>query len=194
VRIVRRVISTVLMSVLLAAGVAATGLSVTVASAATPQANTYCADGQTLDCIQAPRSLVKGHQKSGEKLTTYCIKNYKGGSVVKIVNEQTGQVVSVTTAPDGTACTQVPVTTDCQQVTAHGPNQDGKPGHSTARVCVTATTTTAPPKGLFSGGLPFTGSNIIIPATILGLVLIGLGFFAVLVGRRRRDDEAEATA
>jgi hypothetical protein len=183
------------MSVLLAAGVATTGLSVTTASAAVPQAHTYCADGQTLDCIQAPRSLVKGHQKSGEKFTTYCIKNYHGRSVIKIVNEKTGKVVSVKTAPDGTACVQVPVTTDCQQITAHGPNQDGGPGHSTARVCVTDTTSTTPPKGIFSGGLPFTGSNIIIPATILGLVLIGLGFFAVLIGRRRRDDdEAEATA
>ena len=44
---------------------------------------------------------------------------------------------------------------------------------------------------IFGGSLPFTGSNIIIPGTILGLILVGIGFFFVLIGRRRRDDEAD---
>jgi hypothetical protein len=188
------------MAVLMVGGLAATSLSVTTASAATPQANTYCADGQTIDCIQAPRSLVKGQQTVGEKFTTYCIKNYKGRSVIKIVNVKTGKTVSVTTAPNGTACVKVPVTTTCQSITASGPDQNGGPGHSSASVCVTKTTQTggggskSPPSTIshiFGGSLPFTGSNIIIPGTILGLILVGIGFFFVLIGRRRRDDEAD---
>ena len=194
----RRVVSAVIMAVLLVAGLAATSVSVSVASAATPQASTYCADGKTLDCIEAPRSLVKGQQTAGEKFTTYCIKNYQGRSVVKIVNVKTGRTVSVTTAKNGTACVKVPVTTHCQSISASGPNQNGGPGHSSASVCVTKTTTSSPPSTIshiFGGSLPFTGSNIIIPGTILGLILIGIGFFFVLIARRRRDDEGdEATA
>lgn len=189
---VRRVISAILMSVLLAAGMAATSLSVSTASAAAPQASTYCADGQTLDCIQAPRSLIKGRQTDGERFTTYCIKNYRGRSVVKIVNQKTGQVVSVHTAPDGTACTRVPVTANCQQLVASGPNQAGGPGRSSAQVCVSETTRkTHSPGGTFSGGLPFTGSTIIVPGTALGLILVLMGMFALLIGRRRRDDDPD---
>ncbi len=198
---VRRLVSAVIMAVLMVGGLAATSFAVTTASAATPQASTYCADGQTIDCIQAPRSLVKGQQTAGEKFTTYCIKNYKGRSVIKIVNAKTGKTVSVTTAPNGTACVKVPVTTSCQSISASGPNKGGGPGHSSASVCVTKTTTTSsPPKNttishIFGGSLPFTGSNIIIPGTILGLILVGIGFFFVLIGRRRRDDDDdEATA
>jgi hypothetical protein len=196
----RRLISAVIMAVLMVGGLAATGFTVTTASAAAPQASTYCADGQTIDCIQAPRSLVKGQQTAGEKFTTYCIKNYKGRSVIKIVNAKTGKTISVTTAPNGTACVKVPVTTSCQSISASGPNKGGGPGQSSASVCVTKTTTgSSPPKTtishIFGGSLPFTGSNIIIPGTILGLILVGIGFFFVLIGRRRRDDDAdEATA
>jgi hypothetical protein len=171
---------------------------VAAASGSVPQASTYCKDGHTVDCIQAPRSTVKGKQQVGEKLATYCVQNYKGHSVVKVVNEKTGKVVSIHTNQNGVGCTKVPVTADCQDVTAHGPDQNGSPGSSTARVCVTeAGSTTNPPAGpapTSSGGLPFTGSNIIVPGTILGLLLIAGGFFFVLIGRRRRDDDDEAPA
>jgi hypothetical protein len=189
VRTVSRAISALLMSVLLAAGFIAGGAS--AASAASPQASTFCKDGHTVDCIQAPRSLVKGKQTVGEKFTTYCVENYKGNSVVKVVNVKTGRVVSVHTNPDGEGCVKMPVTANCQDLDAHGPDQDGKPGHSSARVCVTEAGTSSGHSPVSSGGLPFTGSNIIIPGTILGLLLIGGGFFFVLLGRRRRDDDDE---
>jgi LPXTG-motif cell wall-anchored protein len=60
-------------------------------------------------------------------------------------------------------------------------------------VCVTKTTTSSSPPStishIFGGSLPFTGSSIIVPGTILGLILVGIGFFFVLIGRRRRDDD-----
>jgi hypothetical protein len=187
VRTISRAISALLMSVLLAAGFMATGAA--TASAASPQASTFCKDGHTVDCIQAPRSLVKGKQTVGEKFTTYCVQNYKGHSVVKVVNVKTGQVVSVHTNANGAGCTTVPVTANCQDLTAHGPLQDGNPGSSSARVCVTEAGHASGPAPVNSGGLPFTGSNVIVPGTILGLLLIGGGFFFVLIGRRRRDDD-----
>jgi hypothetical protein len=197
---VRRVVSGLLMSVLLAAGLMASGAA--AASAAAPQASTFCKDGVTVDCIQAPRSTIKGKQHVNEKTTTYCVENYKGHSVIKVVDDKTGKVVSIHTNANGVGCTQVPVTVACQNLLAQGPSQDGSPGHSSARLCVTSTTTAHPgsssapgaPAPVSSGGLPFTGSNIIIPGTIIGLVLIGVGFFAVLLGRRRRDDDDEAPA
>jgi hypothetical protein len=198
VKTISRVLSALLMSVLIGAGFMASGVA--VASGSVPQANTFCKDGNTVDCIQAPRSTVKGAQTVGEKFTTYCVQNYKGNSVVKVVNEKTGKVVSIHTNPNGVGCTKVPVTADCQDLTAHGPDQDGSPGSSTARVCVTEAGTTTNPTGpsdpaapVSSGGLPFTGSNVIVPGTIVGLLLIAGGFFFVLIGRRRRDDDAPAT-
>jgi hypothetical protein len=190
VRIVSRAISGLFMSVLLAAGVMAA--TAATASAAAPSASTFCKDGHTVDCIQAPRSLVKGAQTVGEKFTTYCVQNYQSNSVVKVVNAKTGQVVSIHTNAKGAGCTKVPVTANCQDLTAHGPAQDGSPGSSTARVCVTEASSGSGPVPVSSGGLPFTGSNCIIPGTILGLLLIGGGFFFVLLGRRRRDDDDDA--
>jgi hypothetical protein len=192
VRIVSRAISALFMSVLLAAGfMVAAGAT---ASASAPQASTLCKDGHTVDCIQAPRSLVKGQQTVGEKFTTYCVQNYQGNSVVKVVNAKTGQVVSIHTNAKGVGCTQVPVTANCQDLTAHGPALDGSPGSSTARVCVTEAGSGSAPAPVSSGGLPFTGSNVIVPGTILGLLLIGGGFFFVLLGRRRRHDDDEPAA
>jgi hypothetical protein len=192
VRIVSRAISALFMSVLLAAGfMVAAGAT---ASASAPQASTLCKDGHTVDCIQAPRSLVKGQQTVGEKFTTYCVQNYQGNSVVKVVNAKTGQVVSIHTNAKGVGCTQVPVTANCQDLTAHGPALDGSPGSSTARVCVTEAGSGSAPAPVSSGGLPFTGSNVIVPGTILGLLLIGGGCFFVLLGRRRRHDEDEPAA
>jgi LPXTG-motif cell wall-anchored protein len=45
-----------------------------------------------------------------------------------------------------------------------------------------------PPKthGNSGSNLPFTGSNIIIPGTIAGLVLLAVGGFVLMVTRRRR--------
>jgi hypothetical protein len=192
VRIVSRAISALFMSVLLAAGfMVAAGAT---ASASAPQASTLCKDGHTVDCIQAPRSLVKGQQTVGEKFTTYCVQNYQGNSVVKVVNAKTGQVVSIHTNAKGVGCTQVPVTANCQDLTAHGPALDGSPGSSTARVCVTEVGSGSAPAPVSSGGLPFTGSNVIVPGTILGLLLIGGGCFFVLLGRRRRHDDDEPAA
>jgi hypothetical protein len=192
VRIVSRAISALFMSVLLAAGfMVAAGAT---ASASAPQASTLCKDGHTVDCIQAPRSLVKGQQTVGEKFTTYCVQNYQGNSVVKVVNAKTGQVVSIHTNAKGVGCTQVPVTANCQDLTAHGPALDGSPGSSTARVCVTEAGSGSAPAPVSSGGLPFTGSNVIVPGTILGLLLIGGGCFFVLLGRRRRHDDDEPAA
>jgi hypothetical protein len=190
VRTISRVISALLMSVLIGAGFMASGVA--AASGSVPQASTFCKDGATVDCIQAPRSTVKGAQTVGEKFTTYCIQNYKGNSVVKVVNEKTGKVVSIHTNPKGVGCIKMPVTADCQNLTAHGPDQNGSPGSSSASVCVTEAGTTTTPTGpapVSSGGLPFTGSNIIVPGTIVGLLLIAGGFFFVLIGRRRRDDD-----
>jgi hypothetical protein len=192
VRIVSRAISALFMSVLLAAGfMVAAGAT---ASASAPQASTLCKDGHTVDCIQAPRSLVKGQQTVGEKFTTYCVQNYQGNSVVKVVNAKTGQVVSIHTNAKGVGCTQVPVTANCQDLTAHGPALDGSPGSSTARVCVTEAGSGSAPAPVSSGGLPFTGSNVIVPGTILGLLLIGGGCFFVLLGRRRRHNDDEPAA
>jgi hypothetical protein len=185
VRVVSRAISALLMSMLLAAGFMAT----TAATAAAPTASTFCKDGHTVDCIQAPRSLVKGAQTVGEKFTTYCVQNYQGNSVVKVVNAKTGQVVSIHTNAKGGGCTKVPVTANCQDLTAHGPAQDGSPGSSSARVCVAEASSGSGPAPVSSGGLPFTGSNVIVPGTILGLLLIGGGFFFVLLGRRDDDDD-----
>jgi hypothetical protein len=192
VRIVSRAISALFMSVLLAAGFMVTAGA--TASASAPQASTLCKDGHTVDCIQAPRSLVKGQQTVGEKFTTYCVQNYQGNSVVKVVNAKTGQVVSIHTNAKGVGCTQVPVTANCQDLTAHGPALDGSPGSSTARVCVTEAGSGSAPAPVSSGGLPFTGSNVIVPGTILGLLLIGGGCFFVLLGRRRRHDDDEPAA
>jgi hypothetical protein len=195
VRTVRRVVSALVMCVLLGAGFLATGVA--TASASTPQVSMFCKDGNTVDCIQAPRSIVKGAQQVGEKFTTYCVQNYKGNSVVKVVNEKTGQVASIHTNGKGVGCVQMPVTANCQDLTAHGSALDGSPGSSSARVCVTeagSVTTqqpTAGPAPVSSGGLPFTGSNVIIPGTILGLLLIAGGVFFVLIARRRGDEDDE---
>jgi hypothetical protein len=168
-------------SLALGTGGAFAAVPASVSSSAVPQAGTYCSDGQTVDCIEEPRSIVKGKEKVGQKYRMYCVKNYHGHSVVKVVNEKTGQVVIIHTNGHGKGCTQVPVDVGCQQVTAHGPNQAGKPAHSSAQLCTTAGTHHSS-----SGGLPFTGSDIIIPGTIIGLVLIVVGGLAVVIGRRRR--------
>lgn len=62
--------------------------------------------------------------------------------------------------------------------------------HSTvkpASVARTGTPTTAATS--HSSTLPFTGANNIVPDTIVGLALVGIGAGAVVAGRRRRTSE-----
>jgi hypothetical protein len=111
---------------------------------------------------------------------------------VHVTNQTTGQSTTIHSNFKGSGCSQLPVKQACQATTqtivetGTGPN--GKPATVTQTVTSPATSSLC----VSSAGstLPFTGSNIIIPATIIGLVLIGLGTAMTIVRRRRAEGGA----
>lgn len=116
-----------------------------------------------------------------------CVKNFKPGSKVHVVNQTTGQSTTIHSNFKGKGCNSLPVKRACratsQTIVETGTGANGKPATVTQTVTAPATSSVC----VASAGstLPFTGSNIIIPGTIIGLVLIGLGTAMTIVRRRR---------
>jgi hypothetical protein len=182
----RRVVSTLFVAVLL--GAAAPVLSVGVASA-------------------GPRVVMAGSAPNGHapkaaigilgKNYRFCVKHFAPNSTVTVTNTLTNQSVNIHTNANGAGCATVPVKRACKALTqtfqATGTGEDGNPATVTQTVTVPAVPSlcsgsTSDPGTTNSGGtLPFTGSDIIIPGIIIGVVLIVSGTAMTIVRRRRAD-------
>jgi hypothetical protein len=131
----------------------------------------------------------------GEHFVKFCVKNFKPGTTVKVVNTTTGATTTLHVSQDGKGCTNVPIKRACHAVTqtivATGTGANGKPATVKQTVTAPATKSLCGEGVLGSGSLPFTGSDIIIPGVIIGLVLIATGT-ALTIVRRRRSGEAAA--
>jgi hypothetical protein len=153
----------------------------------------------------APRPVFGGSQTPGgdpgasvgvlgEHFVKFCVKNFKPGSTVKVVNTTTGATVTIHVGPNGKGCANVPIKRACKAVTqtivATGTGANGQPTTVKQTVTAPATKSLCGTGVLGSGTLPFTGSDIIIPGIIIGLVLIATG--TALTIRRRRSGEAAA--
>jgi hypothetical protein len=171
----RRIFGVVLLTTLLGVGGGAAAMSVASAAPHAPQA-VGSAPGEK------PTSYTPGHQTRGEHFTRYCVKNYKPNSTVKVINKKTGQVVYIHTNSHGAGCVEVPVTTGCQRIVAHGQNRAGQPADSSVQVCVLGEKV----HRSSHGALPFTGSNIIIPGLMIGGALLAVGALITILARRRR--------
>lgn len=125
----------------------------------------------------------------------FCVKHFKPHSTVTVTNQLTGKAVYIHTDANGSGCATVPVKRACKAVTqtivATGTGADGKPATVSQTVTVPATTSLcASGSGRHtssSGSLPFTGSDIIIPGIIVGVVLIAAGTAMTIVRRRRAE-------
>jgi hypothetical protein len=130
----------------------------------------------------------------GEHFVRYCVKNYAPNSTVTVTNELTGATVTIHTNRAGSGCAEVPIKRGCraitQRIVASGVGANGVAQTSSATV-------TAPPtrslcsasgskSGSNSGSLAFTGSGIIIPALLIGIVLIMIGSATVTATRRKK--------
>jgi hypothetical protein len=172
----RRAFSTLLLATLLAA--AGSMLSVGAASAAprpiTAGSATPGAPGGTVQVL-------------GEHFIRDCVKNFKPHSTVTVVNESNGATVKIHTDGKGNGCASLPLKHACQaltqQLVATGIGSDGKP--ATVRQTMTAPATKSLCRTSSGGTLPFTGSNIIVPGVIIGVVLIVVGAAMSVVRRRR---------
>jgi hypothetical protein len=175
----RRVVSTLLMALLLA-----TAGSVLTAGAARAAVHPI-----TAGSAPNPGTPVGSVGVLGEHFVKFCVKNFKPNSTVKVVNETTGATVTLHTNSKGKGCTQVPIKRGCkaitQKIVATGTGADGKP--ATVTQTVTAPPTPSLCESTSGGTLPFTGSDFILPALIVGMVLIGVGT-AMTIVRRRRDE------
>jgi hypothetical protein len=126
----------------------------------------------------------------GKHVVRFCVSHYKPNSTVTVVNRTTGSTVTIHTNAKGAGCAEVPIKRACHAVTqtivATGTGADGTP--ATTRATVTAPATSSLCRaGASSGGvLPFTGSDFILPAIAIAMILIVGGTGAVTVGRRRR--------
>jgi hypothetical protein len=123
----------------------------------------------------------------------FCVKHFEPHSTVTVTNKLTGKSVEIHTNANGAGCATVPVKRACKAVTqtlvATGTGADGKPATITQTFTVPATASLCSGTTSSGGTLPFTGSSIIIPGIIIGVVLIGAGT-AMTVVRRRRDEAA----
>ena len=146
--------------------------------------------GAGMAAAQPTSPLVSGKSATppsvrGEHFTRYCVSNYQPNSTVTVDNTSTGVSRTITTNVQGKGCTSVPVTPGhCDAISAHGANASGSATtHSSSTVCVEALAVSRS-----SGStLPFTGSNDVIPMTVLGGVLVLFGGGLVLLARRRRS-------
>lgn len=127
----------------------------------------------------------------------FCVKHFAPNSTVTVTNELTGKAVAIHTNANGAGCVTVPVKRACTAVTqtfkAVGTAADGTPATVTQTVTVAPThSLCAGSRGTHSSGgtLPFTGSDIIIPGIIIGVVLIAAGTAMTLVRRRRHEATA----
>jgi hypothetical protein len=175
----RRAFGTLLLATLL--GVAGSMLTVGAASAA-PR------------LVMSGSATPPGHPGGsvgvlGEHFVRFCVKNFKAGTPVKVVNQTTGESVTIHAGSSGKGCAQVPIKRACQALTqtivATGTGADGKP--TTVKQTVTAPATSGLCQSSSGGTLPFTGSDLIIPGVIVGLALIGVGGGMTVVRRRRAD-------
>jgi hypothetical protein len=137
----------------------------------------------------------------GEHGVRYCVKNYAPNTDVTVVNQKTGQTVTIHTNSSGAGCAEVPIERACRAVrqvlVASGTDALGNPASSQSVVTAPATPslcaasgtkkTTASGHGSSSGSLAFTGAAGIALMIVVGLLLIGFGTAAVVVGRRRRS-------
>jgi hypothetical protein len=125
----------------------------------------------------------------GEHFVKYCVKHFKPNSNVTVTNETTGATVTIHTDSQGAGCAEVPIKRECkantEQIVATGTGADGNP--ATVRSTITVPATPSLCSSNQGGTLPFTGSNIIIPGAIIGLVLIIAGTAMTVVRRRRQD-------
>lgn len=132
----------------------------------------------------------------GEGVVRYCVKNYAPDSTVTVTNKLTGKTVTIHTNGKGAGCAEVPIKRGCRAITqtivASGTDANGDPATSSAVVTAPATPSLCSAAGTkhhssSSGSLAFTGAAGITIMVIIGLLLIGLGTFAVVLGRRRRS-------
>jgi hypothetical protein len=147
----------------------------------------------------APRPIMAGSATPGvptsttgvmgEHFVRYCVKGYAPNSTVTVTNELTGATVTIHTNRGGRGCAEVPLKRGChaisQTIVASGTGADGNPASSTAVVTAPPTHSLCAASGSKSGSLAFTGSSIIIPALLIGIVLIMIGTAAVAAARRR---------
>lgn len=143
-------------------------------------------------------SAPTGHNPQGAvgilgKNYRFCVKHFEPNSTVTVTNKLTGATVEIHTDANGAGCATVPVKRACKAVTqsfvATGTGADGNPASVTQTITVPPITSLCSGSTNSAGTLPFTGSNIIIPGVIIGVVLIGAGT-AMTVVRRRREGSA----
>lgn len=135
----------------------------------------------------------------GEQGVRYCVRNYAPNSTVTVTNQLTGATTTIHTNAAGKGCAEVPIKRGCRAITqtivATGTAPDGSAISSQAtvtappspRLCAAAGHKGGSQPGSQSGSLAFTGSSIIIPAILLGIVLIMVGSAVVTAARRKRD-------
>jgi LPXTG-motif cell wall-anchored protein len=119
-----------------------------------------------------------------------CGHSFKGSSAIRIANQSTGASRTIRANVKGSGCGNLPVRNGChsstQTVVATGVSTEGKPASVTQTVTTPAVSSLCTAVSAAGSTLPFTGSEIIIPGTILGVALIALGATLLAVRRRRR--------
>jgi LPXTG-motif cell wall-anchored protein len=74
-------------------------------------------------------------------------------------------------------------------ITVGGDDASPTPAESSTPTTSPAATTVAPSTGGTSdAGLPATGNSTVLPLTISGAAIVGVGAFLLVVARRRRDN------
>jgi hypothetical protein len=110
-----------------------------------------------------------------------------------------GTVVTVTVSGTNISGTETAGADGSVEFTFQSPNQPGRydvvfaAGGQTVTVPFTVVAAAAggPGRGQGTGGnsaLPFTGTDAIVPLTITGVTLVGIGGGIVVAARRRRED------
>jgi LPXTG-motif cell wall-anchored protein len=119
-----------------------------------------------------------------------CVHGFQGGSAIRVTNHTTGASRTIRSNVKGRGCGAVPVRRSChsstQTVVETGAATNGKPTSVTQTVTTPAVASLCTAVSAAGSTLPFTGSEIIIPGTIVGVALIALGTALLAVRRRRR--------
>jgi hypothetical protein len=126
----------------------------------------------------------------GQHDARVCVSQFAPGTEIHVVNQTTGETATIHSNFKGKGCNALPISHSCraaaQTIVETGKGADGKPTTVTQTVTVPAASSLCTASA--GSTLPFTGSNIILPGTVAGLLLIIVGTALTLVRRRRRAD------